>query len=91
MDSSSTSGNGRVGCIRPVPPTDNNYKLKIIKQLSKGTREEHLGRLVVEHLPLAQGMIPVRGLSPTLIRLPVRNLFLPLSRSLPLSVSLMNE
>ena len=44
-----------------------------------------LGGSVVEHLPLAQGMIPVQD------PVPVGSLLLPLSMSLLFSVSLMNK
>ena len=50
----------------------------------------HLGGSVVEHLPLAQGVIPDPGIE-SHIRLPVKSLLLPLSVSLPHSWSLMNK
>ena len=45
---------------------------------------------MVKCLPLAQGMILGAG-TESRIRLPVRNLFLPLSMALPFSVFLMNK
>ena len=45
-----------------------------------------LGGSVVEHLPLAQGVIPG-----SLMGLPTGSLLLPLPMSLPLFVSLMNK
>ena len=50
----------------------------------------HLGGSVVEHLPLAQGMI-LGSWDQVPQRAPMRNLVLPLPMSLPLCVSLMNE
>ena len=44
-----------------------------------------LGGSAVEHLPLAQGMIPGPGIG-SHIRLPIGSLLLPLPMSLPLSV-----
>ena len=47
----------------------------------------YLGGSVVEHLPLAPGVIRGLGIE-SHIRLPVKSLLLPLSMSLPLSVCL---
>ena len=49
-----------------------------------------LGSAVVEHLPLAQGMIPGSGIE-SHIRLLVGSLLLPLPVSLSISLSLMNK
>ena len=46
-----------------------------------------LGGSAVEHLALAQGMIPGLGIK-SHIGIPMRSLFLPQSMSLPLSVCL---
>ena len=50
----------------------------------------HLGGSVVEHLPLAQVVIP-GSWDWVCIRLPIGSLLLPLPKSLPLSVSLINK
>ena len=58
--------------------------------LTKNIISGHLGGSVVEHVPLAQGVIPDPGIE-SRMRLPAWSLLLPLPMSLPLSVSLMNK
>ena len=50
----------------------------------------HLGGSVVEHLPLAQGVIPGSGME-AYVGLPAWSLLLPLPVSLPLSVCVSHE
>ena len=61
-------------------------RLYLADKYFKATIMEHLGGLVVEHLPLAQIMIP-ESWDPVLLRAPQGSLPLPLPMSLPLCVS----
>ena len=60
------------------------------EKIGKKKQGGSLGVSAAGHLPSAQGMIPSLGIE-SHIGLPEGSLFLPVSISLPLSVSLMNK
>ena len=73
-------------CVSLVPLRNAITELQF-KNVTSG----RLGGSEVEHLPLAHGVNPVQGLSPSHIGLPAWSLLLPLPVPLPCSVSLLSK